>query len=403
MDDDAGDYCGQGLETVPLFMDECTQIESLDPDATASGAVDEAEHINAAGVPAWGKLIPVDDTGGSAQVIPLWPCDEDDERKLNQVLLGRSVLACDVVVSDKRVSSKHCRLFCARRPGGGVNPLSTSLGNGGSSVVGGAFRGALEVYIEDLSSNGTWINGLAGVHLSGRPGKTRIRQLHSGDEICLLNPRKSPGSTAPVTAAAALPELKADDPPPSETKHYSNCNRFTFVPSLRHNRWDTLNSSFGSATSAAMDGVTFAGDNNGSSSVLTGGGTSSATAAGAGSVGSTGEPRREVHDFYNVMNVIGHGTSGEVRLAHEIKSGREVAIKVVETRKFALTGGLTPEELAREADMLKTVTHPYVIKLLDIFHGDGRLYLVMELVRGGDLFDRIIDKGRYSEELAREL
>jgi serine/threonine protein kinase len=53
--------------------------------------------------------------------------------------------------------------------------------------------------------------------------------------------------------------------------------------------------------------------------------------------------------------------------------------------------------------MLKTVTHPYVIKLLDIFHGDGRLYLVMELVRGGDLFDRIIDKGRYSEELAREL
>jgi calcium/calmodulin-dependent protein kinase I len=61
------------------------------------------------------------------------------------------------------------------------------------------------------------------------------------------------------------------------------------------------------------------------------------------------------------------------------------------------------QELAREADMLKTVTHPYVIKLLDIFHGDGRLYLVMELVRGGDLFDRIIDKGRYSEELAREL
>jgi FHA domain len=334
MDDDAGDYCGQGPETVPLFMDECTQIESLDPDAAASGAVDEAEHINAAGVPAWGKLIPVDDGGGSAQVIPLWPCDEDDERKLNQVLLGRSVLTCDVVVSDKRVSSKHCRLFCARRPGGGINPLSSSLGStGGSSVVGGAFRGALEVYIEDLSSNGTWINGLAGVHLSGRPGKTRIRQLHSGDEICLLNPRKSPGSNPPP----APPDIKADDPQPSETKHYSNCNRFTFVPSLRHNRGDTLNSSFGSATSAAMEGVALAGD---SGSVMNGG--SSGTAAGAG-VGPNGEPHRDVHDFYNVMNVIGHGTSGEVRLAHEIKSGREVAIKVVETRKFALTGGLTPE------------------------------------------------------------
>lgn len=64
---------------------------------------------------------------------------------------------------------------------------------------------------------------------------------------------------------------------------------------------------------------------------------------------------------------------------------------------------ISTQELAREAEMLRAVTHPNIIKLLDIFREEGRLYLVMELVRGGDLFDRIVDKGRYAEALAREL
>ena len=68
-----------------------------------------------------------------------------------------------------------------------------------------------------------------------------------------------------------------------------------------------------------------------------------AAAAGTGAVNPAAPQHRDVQQFYNVMNVIGHGTSGEVRLAHNHLTGEEVAIKVVETRKFALTGGLTPE------------------------------------------------------------
>lgn len=41
--------------------------------------------------------------------------------------------------------------------------------------------------------------------------------------------------------------------------------------------------------------------------------------------------------------------------------------KVIETRKFALTPGLTPKELVQEAEMLKRVDHEYIIKLEDIF------------------------------------
>ncbi|CAN0519521.1 unnamed protein product, partial [Scytosiphon promiscuus] len=42
-------------------------------------------------------------------------------------------------------------------------------------------------------------------------------------------------------------------------------------------------------------------------------------------------------------------------------------LQVIETRKFALTPGLTPKELVQEAEMLKRVDHEYIIKLEDIF------------------------------------
>lgn len=44
-----------------------------------------------------------------------------------------------------------------------------------------------------------------------------------------------------------------------------------------------------------------------------------------------------------------------------------IADQVIETRKFALTPGLTPKELVQEAEMLKRVDHEYIIKLEDIF------------------------------------
>jgi serine/threonine protein kinase len=53
--------------------------------------------------------------------------------------------------------------------------------------------------------------------------------------------------------------------------------------------------------------------------------------------------------------------------------------------------------------MLREIEHPFIIKLEDVFLDDKHVYIVLELVRGGDLFDRIVDRGRYSEDDAREL
>ena len=40
---------------------------------------------------------------------------------------------------------------------------------------------------------------------------------------------------------------------------------------------------------------------------------------------------------------------------------------------------------------------------MDTFESDTKLFIVMELIRGGDLFDRIVDKGKYDETSARNV
>ncbi len=53
--------------------------------------------------------------------------------------------------------------------------------------------------------------------------------------------------------------------------------------------------------------------------------------------------------------------------------------------------------------MLRGITHQHIVKLEDVFMDDSNVYIVLELVRGGDLFDRIVNRGCYKESTARKL
>lgn len=46
---------------------------------------------------------------------------------------------------------------------------------------------------------------------------------------------------------------------------------------------------------------------------------------------------------------------------------------------------------------MKSLKHPYIIQLYDVYETDDKLCLIMELVTGGELFDRIVDRGPYTE------
>ncbi|XP_041378894.1 LOW QUALITY PROTEIN: calcium/calmodulin-dependent protein kinase type 1D-like [Gigantopelta aegis] len=101
---------------------------------------------------------------------------------------------------------------------------------------------------------------------------------------------------------------------------------------------------------------------------------------------------------YNLKEVLGKGAFSEVVKAEEKATGTEVAIKIID--KKSLKG--KEEALQNEIAVLQKVNHPNVVRLFELYDDKNRLS-VMELVTGGELFDRIISKGSYTEKDASSL
>lgn len=58
-------------------------------------------------------------------------------------------------------------------------------------------------------------------------------------------------------------------------------------------------------------------------------------------------------------------------------------------------------EFLNEIEILQKLDHPNIIKLYETFEDEKNIYMVTEMCTGGELFDKIIDKGHFSEEEAR--
>jgi calcium/calmodulin-dependent protein kinase I len=107
-----------------------------------------------------------------------------------------------------------------------------------------------------------------------------------------------------------------------------------------------------------------------------------------------------VEEKYELGKELGRGGFSVVREGTDRKSGEKVAIKFIE-KKFVDQEEL--KLLEREIDIMKKVNHRNVLRLFEIYETDQHLSLVMELVNGGELFYKIVDKGSYSEKDARDI
>jgi calcium/calmodulin-dependent protein kinase I len=76
----------------------------------------------------------------------------------------------------------------------------------------------------------------------------------------------------------------------------------------------------------------------------------------------------------------------------------EVAIKVIHRRVLEAN-----PSLVREIQLLRSLRHPHIIRLLEVFRTKDHLYLVMECARGPELFDRICETDNYSEQDVRNV
>ncbi|CAJ1950642.1 unnamed protein product [Cylindrotheca closterium] len=207
-----------------------------------------------------------------------------------------------------------------------------------------------QIYLEDQSRNGTVINQSTVL----KSGEQRL--LHSGDEICLVNAatlRKRVKN--PRLLEAILQHFTFIFVQPSKTQRRAYVN--PRVMNYRH-RTNSL-----------------------------------------GSIATTSPPAhvRRIETLYELREKIGDGTSGQVRRAIHRQTGKEFAVKVISLRRQ-----LNSKQMEEEVSLMRTLDHPYIVQLVDVFVQSGvAMYLVMELVAGGDLFDRIVQQERYTEMDAR--
>ncbi|KAJ8452867.1 hypothetical protein Cgig2_014630 [Carnegiea gigantea] len=97
--------------------------------------------------------------------------------------------------------------------------------------------------------------------------------------------------------------------------------------------------------------------------------------------------------------LLGQGTFAKVYSARNILTNETVAIKVVCKDKVEEAGMM--EQIKREISIMRLVRHPNVVDLKEVMATRGRIYFVMEYVKGGELFAKVA-KGRLSEEVARK-
>ncbi|CAN0186629.1 unnamed protein product [Lampetra planeri] len=107
----------------------------------------------------------------------------------------------------------------------------------------------------------------------------------------------------------------------------------------------------------------------------------------------------DIKGLFLFRDVLGTGAFSEVVLAEERSTGRHVAIKCI--AKTALRG--KDNTVENEVSVLSRIKHENIIALEDIYETDSHLYLIMQLVSGGELFDRIVERGFYTERDASAL
>ncbi len=113
-------------------------------------------------------------------------------------------------------------------------------------------------------------------------------------------------------------------------------------------------------------------------------------------------------DHYRFGEVLGEGTFSVVYLAESVSDpGGWAAVKVVDKKSLSSSSSVFPEQHAeedlsfmveKEVQILSSLDHPHIVHLNEVFEEEEAVCLVMELAKGGEVFDRLVEEGHFGEE-----
>ncbi|KAF9108058.1 hypothetical protein BGX29_003573 [Mortierella sp. GBA35] len=260
---------------------------------------------------------------GAKTIIPFIKEGNEGESGVGGYVFGRR-RECDVVLpGGAMVSSRHFLIYK-------------------ESVLDSSSNKAVEqVFLKDISSNGTFINGV-------KVGVNRRLQLKHLDKITYLaaNDKDKDGSAEGnkkgAPAGSSAKETSSSDKDHSDQPPH----KFTFIE--------------GEPT----DDLTFASQ-------------------------------------YEKGPVLGSGNFATVYKATHRKTGVVYAVK--EVKKNDSFNAKVEASLEREIGILMSINHPNLLRICQVFNEDQHYYVVTELAPDGELFDQIIDKQKFTESEARHI
>lgn len=115
-----------------------------------------------------------------------------------------------------------------------------------------------------------------------------------------------------------------------------------------------------------------------------------------------GRPMEDVRNTYTIGKELGRGQFGVTYLCTSKQTGEQFACKTIAKRKLANKEDI--EDVRREVQIMYHLTgQANIVELKGAYEDKHSVHLVMELCAGGELFDRIIAKGHYTERAAASL
>ncbi|XP_050456072.1 serine/threonine-protein kinase Chk2-like isoform X3 [Cataglyphis hispanica] len=106
---------------------------------------------------------------------------------------------------------------------------------------------------------------------------------------------------------------------------------------------------------------------------------------------------------YSLGRKLGVGACGEVRLLFSKDGSKRFAVKIIQINNVSHKQICfnNPSNIRNEVEILKKLRHPCIIQMEDIYDTPSTMYIILELMEGGELFDKIRSKGKLSESCAK--
>jgi len=106
---------------------------------------------------------------------------------------------------------------------------------------------------------------------------------------------------------------------------------------------------------------------------------------------------------YELLEVLGVGSTSTVHRCRNRENFQEFACKIIDCPLIEERFHGMMAQFQTEIEALRELKHPSIIRLFDVYISKLKIYIVMELMEGGELFDFVVQKGTLSEEEASNI